>query len=145
VLRPRSARIELASPGVTPLVPMEPDDAKLLCWRLLATLAGALAPGEIIDVALRSDRRGVSLEIDLPASLAGNGDPFAATTPSQPRAVSAGMFGTGFTLRLARAEAEAAGGRLQADNDRLRLVLPALTRTQGDHTVEREGNGGAAA
>jgi two-component system OmpR family sensor kinase len=38
------------------------------------------------------------------------------------------MFGTGFTLRLARAEARVLGGNLSADEETLVLDLPALTR-----------------
>ena len=91
---------------------------------LLATLAGALAPGEIVDLNLFSDGRQVIVETDLPVALLGNGDPFEAVGPGAPRAVSAGMFGNAFTLRLARAEAEAAGGRLERRGDALRLVLP---------------------
>ena len=51
------------------------------------------------------------------------------------------MFGTGFTLRLARAEAAAAGGTLARDADTLRLVLPALTAPPTAHTVMPRGNG----
>jgi two-component system, OmpR family, sensor kinase len=145
VLRPRSARIELAAEGTEFTIGMAEADARQLAWRLLATLAGALAPGEIVDLALVSDAQHITLEVDLPVSLAGNGDPFAASAPAQPRAISAGMFGTGFTLRLARAEAEAIGGTLDRHEDRVRLVLPVLTGHRAAHTQEREGNGGAAA
>jgi hypothetical protein len=112
-----------------------------LAWRLLATLAGALAPGEIVDLTLTSDGNMVTLEADLPAALAGNGDPFAASAPAQPRAISAGMFGIGFTLRLARAEAAAIGGTLEQDEDRLRLVLPVLTASGAANRHGRQGNG----
>ena len=69
-------------------------------------------------------------------------DPFASTAPAQPRAISAGMFGTGFALRLARAEAVAAGGSLERRDDRLRLTLPVLTGRAAPHTVD-EGESGA--
>jgi two-component system OmpR family sensor kinase len=145
VLRPRSARIELVARGSPFTVGMAEADAMQLAWRLLATLAGTLAPGEIVDLTLTSDGAHVTLEADLPAALAGNGDPFGATAPAQPRAVSAGMFGTGFTLRLARAEAESVGGSLEPDDDRLRLGLPALTASRPAHTQGRQGNGGPSA
>ena len=145
VLRPRSARMELIAHGSPFTIGMAETDAGQLAWRLLATLAGALAPGEIIDVALASDGKHVTLEADLPAGLAVNGDPFAASTPGPPRAISAGMFGLGFTLRLARAEAEAIGGSLERHEDRLRLVVPALTAPRADHTLDRQGNGGPPA
>lgn len=141
VLRPRSARIELVARGAPFTVGMTEADAMQLAWRLLATLAGALAPGEIVDLILASDGEQVTLDADLPVALAVNSDPFEASTPAQPRAISAGMFGNGFTLRLARAEAEAIGGTLVRDEDRLRLVLPVLTASRTAHTQGGLGNG----
>jgi signal transduction histidine kinase len=135
VLRPRSARIELAVHSESFALGLTENDARQLAWRLLATLAGSLAPGEVIDLALTSDGTALTLVADLPAALLDDGDLFAATAPAQQRAISAGMFGTGFTLRLARAEAAAAGGSLARDEDTLRLVLPALTAPASAHTV----------
>ena len=54
------------------------------------------------------------------------------------------MFGTGFTLRLARAEAEAAGGSLVAGEETLALDLPALTATGAPHS-QGAGDGAKAA
>jgi K+-sensing histidine kinase KdpD len=145
VLRPRSARIELAVQGEAFVVGVTETDAQQLAWRLLATLAGALAPGEVIDLTLASDGAELTLVADLPAALLDDGDLFAATAPAQQRAISAGMFGTGFTLRLARAEAAAAGGSLAQHHDTLRLVLPVLTGHPGAHTVAQQGEGGMSA
>jgi signal transduction histidine kinase len=144
-LRPRSARIALAARGSPFTIGVEETDAMQLAWRLLATLAGSLAPGEIVDLALSSDGERIMLDADLPAGLIGNGDLFAAAGTAQPRAISAGMFGPGFTLRLARAEAEAAGGTLEQRDDALRLVLPVLTRESAAHRLDRQGNGGPSA
>ena len=72
--------------------------------------------------------------IDLPVGLAEAADLFDGAAPSQAPAVTAGMFGSGFTLRLVRAEAAALGGRLQVVEDRLELVLPALTALEGPHS-----------
>jgi signal transduction histidine kinase len=141
VLRPRSARIELSVHSESFAVGLTENDAQQLAWRLLATLAGALAPGEIIDLALTSDGSELTLVADLPASLLDDGDLFAATAPAQQRAISSGMFGTGFTLRLARAEATAAGGSLARHDDTLRLVLPVLTASSPAHTVAVAGVG----
>jgi hypothetical protein len=127
VLRQRSARIEFEAEGADFTVGLDRTDALQLVWRLLATLAGALAPGEIIDLTLIGRFGDVTMEIDLPGSMMGDSDLFAATATAQPRAVSAGMFGSGFTFRLARAEARAAGGELARQEDRLELVLPSLT------------------
>jgi hypothetical protein len=145
VLRPRSAAIELAVNNGSFVVGLSETDAQQLAWRLLATLAGALAPGEVIDLMLSSNAAEVVLVADLPAALLDDGDLFAATAPAQQRALSAGMFGTGFTLRLARAEAAAAGGSLARHDDTLRLALPALTASPAAHTVARQGKGGAPA
>ena len=48
VLRQRSARIDLAASGSPFTVALAEPDALQLVWRLLATLAGSLAPGEIV-------------------------------------------------------------------------------------------------
>ncbi|HEU4650399.1 MAG TPA: histidine kinase dimerization/phospho-acceptor domain-containing protein [Croceibacterium sp.] len=142
-LRPRSARIEAAVHGASFTVGLAETDAQLLAWRLLATLGGALAPGEVIDLALTSTAGELELVIDLPAALLDDADLFAASAPVQQRALSAGMFGSGFTLRLARAEARAAGGRLERRDDALRLVLPIWTGHAADKAVSERG--GAAA
>ncbi|KRA83733.1 histidine kinase dimerization/phospho-acceptor domain-containing protein [Altererythrobacter sp. Root672] len=137
VLRQRSARIEFEAEGPDFTVGIERDDALQLIWRLLATLAGALAPGEIIDLTLTVGSGQVTMELDIPGSMMGDTDLFAATATSQPRAVSAGMFGSGFTFRLARAEARAAGGELERQEDRLQLTLPSLTDARV--TLDRRG------
>ena len=142
-LRPRSARIELSVHGEAFAVGLSETDAQQLIWRLLATLAGALAPGEVIDLALSSDGTELALVADLPSGLLDDGDLFAATAPAQQRALSAGMFGTGFTLRLARAEAAGTGGSLARRDDTLRLVLPVLTASPAAHTLGRQGDGGS--
>lgn len=145
VLRPRSARMELAVSGGPFHVGLDESEALRVTWRLLATLAGAIAPGETIDLTLAGDGRHLTLEAGLPAALAGESDLFAASASTQPRAVSAGMFGIGFTLRLARAEVAAARGTLEQRGDALRLVLPVLTGRQAAHTVDRRGGSGPSA
>lgn len=135
-LRPRNAAIELITEGERFAVGLAENDALELAWRLLATLAGPLAPGEAIEAALVSNGGTVSLHIELPVALLGDDDPFAAAGPARPGVLSAGMFGTGFTLRLARAEAVAVGGSLKRHEDLLILSLPALTATDRDHSVE---------
>ena len=142
VLRPRNARVELLVTGSLFTVAMDEADAQQLIWRLLATLAGALAPGEIVDVNMSSDGRQITLDIDLPVALIGTDDLFGSARPGPPQAISAGMFGPAFTLRLARAEAEATGGKLERRGDALRLALPVLTVLSAAHT---HGNGGPSA
>ncbi|OYW46529.1 MAG: hypothetical protein B7Z08_06930 [Sphingomonadales bacterium 32-68-7] len=134
-LRPRRAAIEFAATGGPFGVGLAEGDALELAWRLLATLAGALAPGEAIDVTLAGDAGAVTLRAELPAALLGDDDLFSAADPARPGALSAGMFGHGFTLRLARAEAAAVGGSLERHDDLLILSLPALTAAEADHSV----------
>lgn len=66
----------------------------------------------------------------LPARLAAEDNLFAATTRTPDSAINAGLFGTGFALRLARAEARAAGGSMVRDGATLALTLPLLTDSQ---------------
>lgn len=111
-------------------------DAERLIWRLLATLAASAAPGEIltVDVAQRDDM--VELALQLPSSLAALDDAqlMHATAGAAPRNLSAGMFGTGFTFRLAAAEAKAAGGTLARRGETLEISLPGLTITEAGHS-----------
>lgn len=118
-----------ASPEAGPAhVAMARSEAERLAWRLLATLAGAAAPGEAVRLKLRAARDGaVRLTLHLPTALAARDDEalFHATAAvTAPQALSAGMFGTGFALRLAAAEARAAGGALERRESKLRLSLP---------------------
>jgi hypothetical protein len=125
VLGQRSAALELEAPLGRCPVALSRNDAELLAWRILATVAGAAAPGEVLRLRLAYESGRTVLEIDLPASLASRSEIFDSAAPIQPQAVSSGMFGAGFALRLARAEAHAAGGALARDEDLLRLTLPA--------------------
>jgi two-component system OmpR family sensor kinase len=128
VLRPRSSKMRLLVSGEAFFVGIGEEDAALLAWRLLATIGGALAPGEVIELTLRGEDGRVVLSVELPIGLGAGEDPFAAVAPAQAPVVTAGMFGTGFALRLARAEARVLGGNLSADEETLVLDLPALTR-----------------
>jgi two-component system, OmpR family, sensor kinase len=114
-------------------------EVERVVWRLLATLAGVSAPGEVLKARLRRRQGMVRLDLDLPATLAAReGDTlFHAAAGSIPQVISAGVFGVGFALRLARAEAKAAGGKLDRKGDRLRLSLPGLTQDSGNHTHTR--------
>ena len=132
VLRPRGARLVVLGSTEPMQVPLSAPDAEILGWRLLATLTGATAAGE--EIALTLDRASgpVRLVAALPASLAQADDIFAVDTRAGGGAVSAGMFGAGFALRLARAEAKALGGDLVRDAGSLVLTLPRLTASNRD-------------
>ena len=133
---PRNSGFELEQSDEPLPVAMAEIEAERLLWRLLATLAGATVPGETLK--LRSRLRGGSARVTvrLPSGLADLDDDalFRAVTQAKPKALSAGMFGIGFALRLAEAEADAAGGRLLRKGDKLRLELPGLTEAVRGHS-----------
>jgi signal transduction histidine kinase len=106
-------------------VALAPLETERLCWRLLATLSGNAAPEEILPVALAQGRGLALVRLALPKALAMLDDAALFHAAAQP--VGAGMFGTGFALRLAEAEARAAGGSLHRDGGLLMLGLPVLT------------------
>ncbi|HVR91542.1 MAG TPA: histidine kinase dimerization/phospho-acceptor domain-containing protein [Novosphingobium sp.] len=111
-------------------------EGERIVWRLLATLAGASRPGEVLKLRLRPRDDSIALTIALPAALAERDDAalFGASVGAVPQAIAAGMFGVGFALRLAASEARAAGGVLERRKDKLRLVLPGLTRAAASHS-----------
>ena len=133
VLEPRGAALLFASPVTTELlIALDPDDAEGLMWRLLASLAAACAADEQIalqlDPVIGGGAASARLTIALPARLAAEDNLFAATARSQNSAINAGLFGAGFALRLARAEAQSAGGTLVRNHDEILLTLPLLTK-----------------
>ncbi len=140
-------------PG-TPPAAIDAGEAERLVWRLLATLAAAAAPGERLRLRLRRKGGMLRLTARLPAALAGRDDEalFHAAAPAQGAVLVAGMFGTGFALRLATAEARAAGGGLERAGGRLRLALPlapepdaaGLTGDEPHHSHDGDGTGRAA-
>ncbi|MBV1687692.1 sensor histidine kinase [Novosphingobium sp. G106] len=137
---PRRSALELECDEPALPVALDQAEAERLVWRLLATLAGATSPGETLRLRARlrdagegdtedrapQDHGYVRIVLRLPASLAfTDGDAlFDTGAIAQPPALAAGMFGTGFALRLAAAEAKAAGGALERRQKNLRLTLP---------------------
>jgi hypothetical protein len=120
----RSSGFVLSAPPGELTVGLAQGEAEHLAWRLLATLAGAARPGEMITLDLSIEGQAVRLVAALPEGLAALADPFEAMPPQAGAAINAGVFGNGFTLRLAAAEARAAGGTLHREGDALHLVLP---------------------
>lgn len=124
-------------------------EVERIVWRLTATLAGVAAPGEVLKLKLRERDGMARLDLALPAVLAklDGDDLFRAAAGAIPQVIAAGVFGVGFALRLARAEARAAGGDLVRKDGKLRLTLPALTvpgLTSGlaNHTQEGRQDAG---
>ena len=133
VLTPRLARfvVDESDDTSAPLA-LAPNEAEVLAWRVLATLAAATGAGEQVSLTLSAgsgtiEQGQVELAAQLPAALRQAQDIFASDTRTSGGAVNAGIFGAGFSLRLARAEARAAGGELARVDDILVLSLPLLT------------------
>ena len=142
ILIPRNAGFEIdLADNIR--VSLNQDDLEALSWRMLASLAASLAPGEKVDLTLVGDRQTSWLEITLPADLAHNDDIFAGSTRKAQGAASAGAFGPALALRLARAEARAAGGELARVGTRLVLTLPRLT--DGETEPSQDSQTGRAA
>lgn len=137
VLEPRGTRIAVEFPETTSLlVAIDSEDAEALLWRVLASLAAACGGGERLalrlDPVIGAGGAMARLACTLPARLAGEANLFAATARPVESAINAGLFGAGFALRLARAEARAAGGRLEREDERLAMALPLLTDSPAD-------------
>lgn len=140
VLRASNAGFNLDVSGSSFAIALDRSEAMALCWRLLASAAGALGPGEEAQLDLSSDGETIRLLLDIPGSLR---DAPADTSRDgqRRRAISAGMFGPRFTFRLAEAEATAASGGLTCDQDRVSLTLPALTAVAAAHSSENGTRG----
>jgi signal transduction histidine kinase len=124
---PRRSGLELNACDDALPVALAPAEAERLVWRLLATLAGATVPGEVLRLRARRREKCVRLSLWLPAGLAACDEEalFHAGASGQPQALATGPFGAGFALRLAASEARAAGGSLERRAEKLRLSLPA--------------------
>lgn len=131
VLISRAAQFEYVAETVGS-VPLAQKDCETLAWRLLATIAGTVGGGEHLRVELSRSNGKAKLACELPASLAAENDVFDAASGPGSGALRAGMFGAGFSFRLARAEAQAAGGNLVRVDDWLIVTLPLLTGSDGE-------------
>ena len=147
VLRPRGASITLDTAGEAFPSTLAREELLLLVWRVVATLAGTIAPGEHLEASLRQTAPASSATMTftcaLPRAIAAQADPFAPMRRDKGQLLSATMFGTGFALRLARAEAEAAGGSLEICADNLALTLPLLTAPEQAHSTADRGEDAA--
>jgi len=129
VVRARNAGFSLNVSGSEFTTALDRAEVMALCWRLLATAAGALGPAEEVDLVLTSDGHEIRLELDVPRSLVEE-EPSEPRDTARTRAINAGMFGPAFTFRLARAEAASAGGYLICKTNRVTLALPTLTASR---------------
>ncbi len=136
VLQPRMAGITLDTDDTQYTVALDSDQAEALLWRLLATLGGGCSAGEMLnatitDISGNGEGGMAQLICDLPAQLLAEGDIFTAEVKPVGTAINAGLFGAGFALRLARAEARAAGGQLERFDETIVLSLPLFVADSG--------------
>jgi two-component system, OmpR family, sensor kinase len=125
VLSPRVSRIEATIALAAATVPLAPEAAELIAWRFLGTLASAIAAGETMALSLTNGGEELRLSARLPAALAQSADVFAGDIHPAAGALGLSLLGAGFALRLARAEARAAGGDLvREDAATMVLTLP---------------------
>ncbi len=136
VLSPRVARFDASLSDARAPLCLDQSEAEVLAWRLLATLAGATGAGEAIRLDLDTEGDQIEFASTLPVSLREAEDIFSVETRAATGALSAGIFGAGFSLRLARAEARSAGGELMRDGERLVLSLPLLTAAEAEPAPE---------
>lgn len=127
VLSPRVARLATDWALERAVVEIAVQEAELLSWRILATIASATGAGETVRIGLTAQDGAMCLRCALPQTLAAAKDIFSTETRPVGGALSPGIFGAGFALRLARAEARAIGGDLYREEDDLLLSLPILT------------------
>lgn len=142
-LSPRMAGFDLEL-GAQRSVWVETDneEAEAMQWRVLATLAGAATAGEVLLAEITTDEDRACLSCHIPAQLIAEDDVFTAVTGPSGSGISAGLFGAGFSLRLARAEARSAGGDLVQDEEQLRLFLPLTAVAQGDNNRSAQSESG---
>jgi len=138
VLRARVAGFEARLSDLPCHTAVAPPDCEQLAWRMLATLAALVRGGERLGLELTCDHQELALACELPATLVPLGDIFSTGVHGKGNAVSAGIFGTGFALRLARAEARSAGGNLARISDHLVLTLPLLRRSHDARAPEHD-------
>ncbi len=131
---PRGSGFSLRIRGDVAQIGLDRTEAERIVWRLLATLAGVSASGEILRLNLETAGEALRLELNLPAALAAipGESLFEAAANSIPQSLTVGTFGIGFALRLARTEAQSAGGDLVRNGDVLTLTLPTLSQHGAD-------------
>ena len=141
VLDPRMAGIALDTDETPCIVTLDHNSAEALLWRLLATLGGGCSTGEMLEATIRDVGGMAQLVCDLPAQLLAEEDIFTAEVKPVGTTINAGLFGAGFALRLARAEARAVGGGLARNGETIVLSLPLLRtedRAQSDCDASRD-------
>lgn len=141
----RQIRLSYSRPDAPVPVGVAKIELERMIWRVFSVMAASAAPGERLATALSEENGAAVLALPLTASLALHDDE-TLFAPDQGRGgvqpVSA-MLGHGFALRLAMAEARAAGGRLERRGSKIIVTLPILT--QPEHALSERGGPAAGA
>ncbi|NQX94175.1 MAG: sensor histidine kinase [Erythrobacter sp.] len=142
VLGPRLAKFEIIAEESEEdqsalIIALDAEEAELIIWRVMATLGGACGASEALTATLDKQGHYARLVCDLPNQLLAVEDTFAADVKPEETTINAGVFGAGFSLRLARAEARASGGDLLRIGDRLALTLPLLEQAEDEVSLTR--------
>lgn len=133
-LQAKGAGFDLVIRAVHTLVPLAEIDVELLLWRVLSSVAAGAGDGEIVEIELQAQERVIALSCGLSRDLRDRDDLFATTFRLDDDTLSPGVFGAGFALRLARAEARTVGGDLRREGGRLVLTLPTASAAHGSAT-----------
>lgn len=123
--------------AAAPAAPVWADDrvaARLVDRLLLAALATA-EPGEMLRAHLVNKPRGVRLHVTRPRALPVADDEALLVLDTGSPLHGGPLLGPGFTLRLVRQLAAAAGGSLAITPERLTLRLPAALTTAMERTA----------
>jgi len=128
----RGSRIEIEIGDNLPLARVEAGALERMFGRILAGTIGLAGDGERIRAELalasRDGREMLCLAVDRPRSILGLDETALLDPGYSPEGdwPGAPALGLGFALRLVRNLAEAAGGSLRIEPDRLALYLPAI-------------------
>lgn len=133
VLASRNVRLSVTMPPAPLPIALAPQEVERMVWRVLTVIAASVAPGERLSIVLEAVPSGALLSLPLPAALARLDDVALFAPEAGPAAsgsfTAPAMLGSGFALRLARAECEAGGGILERENARLSITLPCPSGT----------------
>ena len=136
VARQRGSHMSLTLDPSLPLARVEAGAAERMFGRTLAATIGLAEQGETIALKMESVRRAdqpmIRLSVDRPQAIEGVAEAALLDPGYSPEGdwPGAPALGLGFALRLVRNLAEAVGGALLIDPERISLYLPALVETQ---------------
>jgi signal transduction histidine kinase len=125
-LQHHGAKIHVTNTDADLTITMPPIEAERLIWRLLGTLNSRAEPDECLHITLSQNQNMAHIAHQIPAALAACDDEtlFHTAPNIVQNTLASGLFGGGFALRLATAEAKAAGGQLRRDKGIFNLFLP---------------------